>query len=172
MSITIRRVFCAAWILLALTVGRAPAQEPGLEPPPLPDSFADALLVNNAIDAYVYGYSLVMTAVIRSVTTNVPAPTSSGRGPINQFGHQRAFPTAESTDFARPNTDTLYSFAWLDLSKEPILLHVPDTQGRFYVMEMLDAWTNVFADPGKRTTGAGEHAFALMAPGWKGNLKA
>jgi len=170
MSGTIRRVLCAAWILVGLTAGHARSQEPGLAPPPLPDSFADALLVNDAIDAYVYGYPLVMTAVTRSVTTNVPAPTSTARAPINQFGHQRTFPTPESTDFARPNTDTLYSFAWLDVSKEPIILHVPDTQGRFYVMEMLDAWTNVFADPGKRTTGTGEHAFAIVAPGWKGNL--
>jgi hypothetical protein len=169
MSVTIRRVLCAAWILLGLSVSHAPAQEPGLEPPPLPDSFADTLLVNDAIDAYVYGYSLVMTAVIRSVTTNVPAPTSA-RPPVNQFAHQRTFPTPESTDFARPNADTLYSFAWLDLAKEPVILHVPDTQGRFYVMEIMDAWTNVFADPGKRTTGTGEHAFAIVAPGWKGNL--
>jgi hypothetical protein len=170
MSVTLRRLFSAALVVLGLTVSHAPAQEPRFDPPPVPDGIGDALVVNNAIDAYVYGYSLVFTAVTRTVTTNVPAPTSTARAPINQFGHQRTFPTADSTDFARPNTDTLYSFAWLDLSKEPIILHVPDTQGRFYVMEILDAWTNVFADPGKRTTGTGEHAFALLGPGWKGTL--
>jgi hypothetical protein len=66
--------------------------------------------------------------------------------------------------------DTLYSFAWLDLSKEPIVLSVPDTQGRYYMMPLLDAWTNVFASPGKRTTGTKAGNFAITGPGWVGKL--
>jgi len=71
-----------------------------------------------------------------------------------------------------PNADTLYSFAWLDLSKEPIVLSLPDTKGRYYVMQMIDAWTDVFAAPGPRTTGMGKRDFAIVGPGFKGKLPA
>jgi hypothetical protein len=69
-----------------------------------------------------------------------------------------------------PNADTLYSTAWIDIGKEPYILHVPDEHGRFYLMPMLDGWTNVFADPGKRTTGTAAADFAITGPDWKGTL--
>ncbi|MGB3188596.1 MAG: DUF1214 domain-containing protein [Limnoraphis sp.] len=53
---------------------------------------------------------------------------------------------------------------------QPLVLSVPDTAGRYYLMPMLDAWTNVFASPGKRTTGTGKGDFAIVAPGWSGKL--
>ena len=58
----------------------------------------------------------------------------------------------------------------MDLSKEPYLLSLPDAQGRYYLMEMLDAWTNVFAAPGKRTTGTKAQKFVITGPGWHGAL--
>src|SRR5262249_48589805 len=72
----------------------------------------------------------------------------------------------------RPNADTLYSTSWLDLSKEPVLLHVPDTHERYYVMQIMDAWSETIAAPGKRTTGTAEGWFAIVGPGWKGTLPA
>ena len=69
-----------------------------------------------------------------------------------------------------PNADTLYSIAWLNLSKEPMVLSVPTTNGRYYLMQMLDAWTNVFASPGTRTTGTGAGNFAIVGPRWNGTL--
>jgi hypothetical protein len=126
--------------------------------------------LHQGTEAYIYGYPLVLMDVTKQVMTRVSSPTTTGRAPLNQFSHVPSFPTAESRDVVSPNVDTLYSIAWLDLAREPLILHVPDTRGRYYVMEMLDAWTNVFAAPGKRTTGTKEGNFALAGPQWKGTL--
>lgn len=84
--------------------------------------------------------------------------------------NMRAFPDASFKDVVRATVDTLYSSAFLDLSKEPMVLSVPDTKGRYYLMPMLDAWTNIFASPGKRTTGTKAGHFAVTGPGWTGEL--
>ena len=90
---------------------------------------------------------------------------------MNQFGHRQAFPTPESKGVVSPNADTLYSVAWLDLAREPMVLHVPDTKGRYYVMQLLDAWTNV--SPPRETDHRHEEGdFAIIGPGWKGELPA
>jgi len=121
------------------------------------------------VEAYVYGYPLVLMDVTKRVMTNVPLPIQMA-APVNQFAHVPSFPDPAFKNVVSPNADTLYSVAWLDVSKEPIVLHVPNTNGRYYLMPMLDAWTNVFASPGKRTTGTGEGNFAVVGPGWQGTL--
>jgi hypothetical protein len=122
-----------------------------------------------AEDAYVFGYPLVLMDVTEAVSTAVPKPEGT-RAPINQFAHVRAFPDATYTDIVSPNADTLYSLAWLDVAKEPVVLSVPEMGKRFYLMQIMDAWTNVFADPGTRATGGGKGAFAIVGPGWAGAL--
>jgi hypothetical protein len=133
------------------------------------DTLKEAEAPTPAAEAYIYGYPLVLMDVTRQVLTNV-ASAAKGRAPMNRFGHLEAFPTPEHRDVVSPNADTLYSVAWLDLSREPLVLQVPDTAGRYYLMPLMDAWTNVFASPGKRTTGTREGNFAILGPGWKGTL--
>jgi hypothetical protein len=122
------------------------------------------------VEAVVYGLPLVVMDLTKNVSTNVPGPQPNAHAPINQFGNMTKYPPASDHTIVRMNVDTLYSFAWLDLSKEPVVLSVPDTHGRFYMMPMLDAWSNVFASPGKRTTGTKAGNFAIAGPGWKGEL--
>ncbi len=120
-------------------------------------------LLNTAKGAYIFAYPLVLVEVTKNSMTSAYAP-------INQFAHLAAFPDERFTAIVRPNVDTLYSNAWLDLEKEPVVLTVPDTRGRYYLLEMLDAWTNVFASVGKRTTGTRQQQFLLVGPSWKGTV--
>lgn len=120
--------------------------------------------------AYMFGYPLVLMDVTRAVMTNVSHPQDGGRAPVNQFTHVREFPDASFTDVVSPNADTLYSSAWFDLTEQPIILSVPDSGGRYYLMPLLSAWTDVFASPGTRTTGNQGGHFALTGPGWSGKL--
>jgi len=124
-----------------------------------------------ARDAYVFAYPIVTMDVSMRQSTNVPnANTVPLRAPINQFAHARTYPRVEDRDVVRYNFDTLYSPVWLDLASEPIVLSVPDTGGRYYLLPMLDMWTDVFAVVGSRTTGTKAGNFALVAPGWRGTL--
>ncbi len=111
-----------------------------------------------------------MMDATRRQAVNIEAGKAFGRGPMNTFTHVPTFPPADFRDVVRPNFDTLYSIAWLDLTSEPIVVTVPDTHGRYYMLPMLDMWTDVFACPGKRTTGTGEGQFAVVPPGWSGWL--
>ena len=122
-----------------------------------------------AAEAFVFGYPLVLMALTRDQMTAVSTPDGV-QAPVNHFGHTREYQDASPRGLVGPNADTLYSSAWLDLSAEPVVLSVPDTAGRYYLMPMLDAWTNVFSSPGSRTTGNGPGQFGIVGPHWRDPL--
>ncbi|MDP1907980.1 MAG: DUF1254 domain-containing protein, partial [Hyphomicrobium sp.] len=97
------------------------------------------------VDAYLYFYPLITMDLTRRQLTNVEAGQSEIGGPPNMFTNVQAFPTAEMRAVVRPNFDTLYSSGWLDMTKEPMVVSAPDTGGRYYLLPMLDMWTDVFA---------------------------
>ncbi|WP_419610363.1 DUF1254 domain-containing protein, partial [Thiolapillus sp.] len=102
--------------------------------------------------------------------TNSAPGEIPGRGPMMQFTHLKTFPEAGFKEVVRPNFDTLYSLAWVDISKEPAILSVPEIKDRFYMMPILDMWTDVFAVIGTYGTGTGAGEYALCLPDWKGDL--
>jgi hypothetical protein len=124
------------------------------------------------VDAYLYLYSLVTMDITRKQLTNVEPDKVPFHNPMNMFANAAAYPTADVKVVVRPNFDTLYSSAWLDLTKEPMIVSVPDTHGRYYLLPMLDMWTDVFASPGWRTTGTQAGEFAVVPQGWAGTLPA
>jgi hypothetical protein len=132
--------------------------------------FSDQEALAIATDAYVYFYPLVTMDVTRKQLTNMEPGKGIG-GPANAFANIPAFPAADMRAVVRPNFDTLYSSGYLDMMKEPVVISVPDTAGRFYLIPMLDMWSDVFASPGSRTTGTQAGNFLVVPPNWRPDLR-
>ncbi|MFI6432394.1 DUF1254 domain-containing protein [Rhodococcus oryzae] len=123
-----------------------------------------------AAKAYVYGFPLVfnLDQVRRYVTTGVGANAAA---PFNRFSHADTLAGPKDT-FVSINNDTVYSMGQLDLTNGPLLLEVPDTDGAYYVLQFVDAWTDNFAYVGKRATGTVAGRYLLTPPGWTGETPA
>lgn len=141
-----------------------------------PPSAAQSLTASEAqaiaTDAYIYFYPLVTMDLTRKQLINSDPKVAGIGGPANTFDNVPAFPTADMKAVVRPNFDTLYSSGWLDLTREPMIVSAPDTGGRYYLLPMLDMWSDVFASPGWRTTGTKPASFLIVPPGWSGSVPA
>jgi hypothetical protein len=157
-TIRMLTLFAAALVCAQLTAARAEE--------PITEQEAHAI----GVDAYVYFYSLLSMDITRKQFTNVEPGKVFGKGPMNTFVNVPKYPPADFKGVVRSNFDTLYSIAWLDLTKEPLLVSAPDTDGRYYLLPMLDMWTDVFASPGWRTTGTAAANFLVTPPGWTGTV--
>lgn len=123
------------------------------------------------VSAWVWGYPLVrMERVVRDyINVPEPKPSTSYRAPLNQIGWARQLATPDALDMPTPNNDTLYMSAVVDL-KEPYILSVPEMGDRYYVVDTFNMWQELEHYIGRRTTGTKAGRFALVPPGWKGNL--
>ena len=134
------------------------------------ESIDDVDRVQLASQVYIYGYPLVYNLHEIDGFANNIASLPFG-APYNQFGYARELLGPE-TEFVSPNNDTLYVLAACDVRQSPLVLHVPDTRGRYYVLQFVDAWTNNFAYIGRRATGTSEGEYLLAADGWAGEAPA
>jgi hypothetical protein len=124
-----------------------------------------------AVDSYIYGYSLMTSDVTEKAFINTIAPSPQTlQAPLNQLVNIPRYPSADYKGVTAPNADTLYSAAFIDVSKEPILLSYPDMHGRYFLFPMYSQWTNVIAAPGSRTLGTGAQTIAITGPEWHGML--
>ncbi len=125
-----------------------------------------------AKDAFVYCVPLFLMDATKKKITNVEAPIPGMAAPLNQITISTSFPPQNQTIIVRPNADTYYTLGFFDLSKGPIVLTIPVTNDVYYLLPMLDAFTNVFASPGKRTGVTKGGIFLLNGPDWKDSLPA
>lgn len=124
-----------------------------------------------AMDAYVYGYSLLTTEVTRVQMTSVDK-VEGLRGPMGHFINVERYPPADYRGVSAPNADTLYSAAWVDLGEEPWTLSYPDMGDRYFLFPMYSLWMPVVHSGGSRTSGEKAHTFLLTGPGWSGEVPA
>lgn len=111
----------------------------------------------------------MLSEVTTRIGKNVELPVGTS-APLNQFGHMREFPDPMFTIVVRPNADTLYSSLGYDVTKEPLIISIPTSGDRYFLLPFLDMWSDVFAVPGTRTTGNEAQTFAIVGPNWKGKL--
>jgi len=117
--------------------------------------------IKRVADAYIFGYPLVIMDLTRQIMEDEWSKEPARK---NNFNHIQSFPDHTFKNVVRPNNDTLYSIAWLDLSNGPLILSVPDTNNRHYVIPLMDAWSNVFATVGKRSTGTQAGNYIITGP--------
>ena len=157
-------------LILTLALGMIACSDSGTKPAASAQPGVEEA-VSTAVDAYIYGYPLVTIEMTRLRLTNAAEPNLTG-APMGQFWKLRTYPPVDNHSVTAPNADTLYTTAWLDVSKEPWIFSIPDMGDRYYLMPMLDGWTDVFQVPGKRTTGDKAQKYAITGPGWTGTLPA
>ncbi len=131
------------------------------QPQPQDSSAAYPALQRAAAQAFVFGYPLVLMDETRKATVG---------NQFNRINHLRQFPDHTFRRVVRPNVDTLYSTIWFNLREGPQVIQLPDSDGRYYVMPLYDAWTNVFASIGSRTTGGGPQTVLIAGPDWQGDV--
>jgi hypothetical protein len=128
-----------------------------------PDGLALRELGQSAGEAYAFGFPIVLMDETRQTLLG------SGEGiATNQLHHRRALPGYGDEAVVRPNRDTLYSLAWLDLAAGPAIVRFPETDGRYWLFQVMDAWTDVAGTAGSRLTGTAPGAVMIAGPGWDG----
>lgn len=160
---SLTRVFLSGALLLSVALAACNGSKPAGDQAGRDDA------LNIATDAYIYGYPLVTMDMTRRQMTNIAVPEGT-HAPMGQLVKMRTYPDASFRTVTAPNADTLYTTAWLDVSREPWILSVPDMGNRYYLLPFLSGWTDVFQVPGTRTTGGQAQKYAITGPGWSGQL--
>lgn len=125
-----------------------------------------------AKEAYIYGFPMVDNYRIMyayAVDRNSP----EFKAPFNQIRNIPRVFTPDDKAIQTPNSDTPYSFAWLDLQTEPMVLTLPAVEkNRYFSVQLIDLYTYNFEYLGSRTTGNGGGSFLIAGPGWQGQAPA
>ncbi|MCH2108219.1 MAG: DUF1254 domain-containing protein [Polyangiaceae bacterium] len=122
-----------------------------------------------AVSSYLFGYPLVTMEMTRRVMTNVQKAGAT-RAPMGEFARLRKYPDAQFRDVTAPNADTLYVLGWMSVEKEPWVLSIPASEGRYNLFPLLDGYTEVFEVPGSRTTGNAAQNYLISTAEWEGEV--
>lgn len=165
-----RKLIGVGFVALALALAGIGHGTESTRPAEVPGLTTGNPLSADASEAYIYGYSLLMLGMTERVATTVDG-TAPGdtRAPLNQFVKGTTLPNGSYKDVVLPSTSTLYAAAFLNLADQPVVMHIPPID-RFFIFEVLDAWTNVSKQsPGSRLSSPpGDYAF--VGPNWNGQL--
>ena len=130
----------------------------------------EQLAYHIGVQAYLYGYPLVDMYKQMHNETHRVSTEQQVIAPVNRL---HRFPEIvgphNAGNLRAPNNDTLYYSGWFDISVEPLIIHTPDTAGRYYTIAVTNQYAEV-THIGRRTTGTAEGYFALVPPHWQGEL--
>jgi hypothetical protein len=121
-------------------------------------------------EAYIFGYPLVTIEMNRRVFTNVTHPNEFGYAPLNQFGHKAIFPNPMNRESERPNIDMFYSSAFIDLKDGPIILTVPSAGKRFYIIQVMDGWSDIVGTASPRVNKGEGTTYFIHNSDWEGEV--
>ena len=125
-----------------------------------------------AEEGFIYGLPIVMNYAVMYEFA-VDKNSSQFKAPFNQIHNSASVATYKDTAVVTPNSDTPYSFLWLDLRAEPMVISVPEVEGnRYYVVQLVDGNTYNYGYIGTRATGTGAGSYLVVGPGWKGEKPA
>ena len=116
--------------------------------------------------AYIWGYPLVTVAGSYAYYTTKGVP-NLGEGPVNTINFARQLSNTTWVQYVSPNVNTLYGNAWLNMANGPLVLLIPPID-RYYVMQFMDTFGQVFAYVGARATGSTGGTFLITGPNWNG----
>jgi hypothetical protein len=158
---------------LALATPLAATAAPTAEAPATTADAPSAITQDEAYaiarEGYDFLFPLLTMDFTRRAQTTVVAEGRAPRNAVeNVLSHAATFPPGEFRIIVRPNFDTLYSMAWIDVSKGPVTLAVKPGLDRYYLLPLMDMWTDVFAVPGTRTLGKAGGRFLIASRGWTG----
>ena len=121
-----------------------------------------------AVQAYEYGAPILNMDKTFRLSTSVNVQNGRGGGPVNQFSHFTKLADAKDRKVVLPNSDTLYSMAWLDLRKGPVVVHTKKPTKRFHVLEFVSPWEENYTNIGSPPHGHGDGNYLVVPKGWKG----
>ena len=155
-------------VLFALVLGFVGTVPVGAQPEDWQEEYAYTL----GVQAYIYGFPWLYLSQIRWQWAGQAACGAGDTpcAPLNEFSHARGLSSAANKSGGSPNSDTVYSIAWVDLSAEPVILSVPAIPDRYYTFEMSSMDSDNFAYVGTRVTGTQAGDYAMVGPGWTGEL--
>ncbi len=160
----------ATLLFAALALGRPAVAEPPSAPA---SEWREEYAYTLGVQAYVFGFPWIYLPTLRWLwVTQPPASPNTPSMPLNQFWHARELMDARFRQGGSTNNDTLYSAAWVDLAKEPMILSVPAIPDRYYTVQLASVDSDNFAYVGTRTTGTKAGSYAIVGPVWKGTLPA
>jgi hypothetical protein len=173
MKVGVRRALRALVVMVAIMVAAAGvASDPAHAQERLTPEQAQAWkswTSSLAIQAATWGAPLVTMYALRH--NDAVGPNAKARP--NAVWRMEDVSTPElsrQAGYVTPNVNVIYGFGFLDLRQEPVILQAPDSHGLYYVVEIVDMWTNAFAYVGGKSTGYAGGTFALVAPNWQGQL--
>jgi len=164
------KISCSSLSPLVLALMLTPALAKDEKTIPPVGDWQEQYAYSVGVQAYIYAFPILQLATLRHKWATDAA--SFPYAAPNHFYHFRDIVDAGYKDGGSPNNDTLYSWGFFDLSKEPVVLAHPDMGERYFVFQLADMYADNFGYVGKRTTGSKAGAFLIVGPDWQGETPA